>query len=157
MEEPKIGIVIFKNQSENEFMSSGKTYIGNAKQVHCFVENDIILLQNIESKCIFGIAQFGAYDSGKIYFEHHLLDMDLFGGSNVHHNKYEIKIKNFKKVNIPFEDLALLCGKPVNDRPYNNIWRGNNRTMVPAQYSGEDPESVMKRLRTLIKVLMNME
>lgn len=157
MTEPKIGIVLFKNQSENEFMLSTKTYIGNSKQVHCFAENDIILLQNIESKKIFGIAQFGVYENGKIFHEHHLLDEDLFGGTNVHHNKYEVKIKNFKKVDITFEELAIMCGKPLNDRPYNNIWRGNNRTMVPAQYTGEDPESVMKRLRTLINILIKME
>jgi len=157
MPKKKVLVSLFNNTTQEEFLSSLRTHLGNTTRLNNCEEGDIIVLQNIESKNMFGVALIGAYDDGKVYAEHHPLEMDIYSGNAAKYNRYEIKIKNFKKVNVSFEDIACICGKSLDDPVRNNIWKGSCFSFRKANYTGEDSENVMKRFHILLNSLLTTE
>lgn len=155
--EPSITISLFKEKTKAEFMNSTKTLMGSVHKTHKLKKDDIVLSVDVEKKYLFGIALLDEFPSGKVYEEHSLLDIDVYSGTDVKYNKYDIKIKNFVEVNMSFEDLAIMCGKTVDDKGSTNIWKGYNATFRKAFYAGEGEEDVLKRLRILSKSLLSVK
>ncbi len=155
--EPGITVSLFKEKTKVEFLKSIRTLMGSFHKIHSFKKDDYVLAVDVENKYLFGIALLDAFSSGKVYEEHNLLDIDVYSGRDAKYNKYDVKIKNFIEVNISFEDLAIMCGKTVNDKGSTNIWKGYNASFRKAFYSGEGEEDVMKRLRILIKSLLSVK
>lgn len=153
---PSILVSLFNQTTAAEFLKSDRSHLGSVHKIHEFKKGDIVLLLDIQSKRLFGITLLDSYASGKVYQDHHLLDIDIYSGDKQQYNKYDVKIQNFREINIPFEDLAILCGKTINDKTYNNIWRGTQTNFRYASYKGEDSKDVLLRLRLLIKSLMSV-
>ena len=153
----KILISIFNTLTQSEFLSSSLSYLGNTTKLNNCKKGDIIILQNIETKIVFGIAEIDEYDSGNVYIEHCMLDSDTYSGDAAKYNKYEIKIKNFKKVNITFEDISFICGKSLQDPSRTNIWKGSCFSFRKANYSGEDSDLVLKKLYVLLNSIVTSQ
>ena len=154
---PSILVSLFNNKTKLEFLSSTRTNLGSVHKIHEFKKGDIVLLLDIETKCLFGITLLDSYETGKVYQEHHLLDTDIYSGDKAHYNKYDVKVQKVTEVTISFEDLAIMCGKTVNDKGYTNIWKASHMNFRYAQYQGEDSELVNKRLRILIQTLLSVK
>lgn len=150
-------VTYFTELTAGEFKNSSKEYLGHFNKVHKFKKGDVALLINIETKCIFGIAILGEYEDGKIYREHHQLDVDTYTGENSKYNKYDIKIEKLCNVNIAFKDLAILCGKTEDDKVTTNIWKSTHLNYSNVFYKGEDSEIVLQRLNILINTLLSVQ
>jgi hypothetical protein len=154
MQMAKTVVSIFNNKTAAEFQSSYKEYLGNTTKLHTCKKDDIIILQNIEDKKVFGICQISEFSDGKIYTEHHLLGVDTYSGTDAKYNRYEIKIKNYKTVNISFDDLACICGKSADDTERTNIWKGSCFSFRQVNYQGPDSELVLKRLSIFLTAIL---
>lgn len=154
MQMPKIVVSLFDKKTKQEFLSNDKSYLGNTTKLNNCQEGDIVILQDIESKEIFGLAYIDVFPDGKIYAEHHPLEIDVYSGTAAKYNRYEIKIKNFRNVNISFEDMAIICGKSVDDKVRNNIWKGSCFGFRSANYNGEDSENVLRRLNIFVRSIL---
>ena len=148
-------VAIFNNKTATEFQSGYKEHLGNTTKLHTCKKDDIIILQNIEDKIVFGLAQIDEFSDGKIYAEHHLLGIDTYTGNDAKYNRYEIKIKNYKSVSISFDDLACICGKSADDAERTNIWKGSCFSFRQANYQGADSEVVLKRLNIFLTAILN--
>ena len=150
-------VTYFTNLTWQEFKNSTKECLGHYNKVHKFKKGDIVLLINTEEKCILGIAILGEYEDGKVYREHHQLDVDTYSGENSKYNKYDIKIEKLRNVNISFKDLAILCGKNEDDKTTTNIWRNTHLNYSNVFYKGEDSEIVLQTLNIFINTLLSVE
>jgi hypothetical protein len=150
-------VSIFNNKTQLEFESGFRQYLGNTTKLHTCKKNDVVLLQNIEDKHIFAIAQIDEFPNGKIYREHHFLETDTYSGNDSKYNLYEIKIKNYRSVNISFQDLACSCGKLVDAAERTNIWKGSCFSFRQVNYQGEDSELVLKRLSIFVNALFSVK
>jgi hypothetical protein len=155
MTEPQIIVSIFKKVTHDEFMRSPRTHLGNKNKLHCYHPGDIVLLTDIESKQLFAITTLDAYEDGHICREHHILDEDIYSGEKTNYNRYEVKIKPLVEVSVPFESLAVLCGKSPTDMTNNNIWRPSQFNFRRAFYKGDD--EVVVRLRHLVNSLLSVK
>lgn len=147
-------VTYYNNQTWEEFKNSDKQYLGHFNKVHKFKKDDIVLLLNNESKHVEGIAVLGEYEDGKVYREHHALDVDVHAGEHSKYNKYEIKIENLKFIHISFEDLATLCGKDEDDKSITNIWKAGRFNYSNVFYKGEDEDLIMLRLNIFIHTIL---
>jgi hypothetical protein len=154
MQMAKILVSIFNNKTALEFNSSYKDHLGNTTKLHTCKKGDIIIFQNIEDKSVFGLAQIDEFPDGKIYNEHHPLDVDVYSGGDAKYNRYEIKIKNYKSVSISFDDLACICGKSSDDSERTNIWKGSCFSFRQANFQGPDSEVVLKRLTIFLTAIL---
>lgn len=157
MMNPKIGISVFNKQTREQFMRSSKDRLGHKNRVNEFGAGDIILLNDIESQEVFGIVTLGVYDNGKIYTDHHLLDVDLYEGEAAKYNKYDIKIAAFRSLTISFDTLANLCGKDASSVFKTNIWKGTHLNYTNAFFKGDNSEIVLNKLHNIIKMLLTVQ
>lgn len=155
--ERQVLVSLFNNKTKLEFLNSPRAHLGSVHKIHTFRKGDVVLLLDIETKCLFGMTLLDSYESGKVYQDHHPLDIDMYSGDKSHYNRYEVKIQKVVEVSISFENLALLCGKTVDDKSYTNIWRGTHMNFRYAQYRGPDSDDVMKRLNALIDILLSVK
>lgn len=155
--EPSVIISLFKEKTKAEFLSSTRTLMGSYHKLHTVKKDDIILSVDVENKYLFGIALLDEFPSGKVYAEHHQLDEDVYSGKDIKYNKYDVKIKNFIDAHISFEDLAILCGKTVDDKGSTNIWKGYNASFRKAFYSGDGEANIIKILRIFAKCLLSVK
>lgn len=153
----KIGICVHNKKTRNDFLKSHKEHLGHKNQVHEFGAGDIILLNDIESQEVFAIVTLGLYDNGKVYRDHHLLDVDLYEGDAAKYNKYDIKIAEFRSVSISFETLANLCGQDVNCSNKTNIWKRTHLNFRNAFFSGDNSEIVLRNLKNIINMLLTVQ
>lgn len=156
MSEPTIFMTVFNNETQEQFLNSTRNFLGHRSKFLSGKAEDVIVLGNNDTKKIFGIVVLGMFDDGKVYREHNLLDEDIYTGTKTMFNKFDIKIGRFVKVDIPFEDIALLCGKPADDKNHHNLWKRSQLNYVKPFYKGEDEELVVKRFTTLIKTLLSV-
>lgn len=154
---PKIGISIFTKKTRDQFMKSPKDRMGHKNRVNEFGGGDIILLNDIESREVFGIVTLGLYENGKVYTDHHLLDVDLYEGDAAKYNKYDIKIAEFRALTISFDTLANLCGKDATSVAKTNIWKGTHLNYANAFFKGDDSEIVLDKLHNIIKMLLTVQ
>ena len=153
----KIGISVFSKKTRNDFVKSPKEYLGYKNRVHEFRAGDIILLNDTESQEVFGIVTLGLYDNGKVYRDHHLLDVDVYEGDAAKYNKYDIKIAKFRSVSISFETLANLCGQDLNCPIKTNIWKNTQLNYTKAFFAGDDSEIVLRKLKSIIIMLLTVQ
>jgi hypothetical protein len=156
MAEPTVFMTVFNDKTQELFLNSGRNFLGHRSKFLAGKVGDVIVLGNNDTKKIFGIVVLGEFDNGKVYREHNLLDEDIYTGTKYMFEKFDIKIGRFVKVDIPFEDIAILCGKPADDKHHHNIWKRSQLNYVKPFYKGEDEELVVKRFSTLIKTLLSV-
>lgn len=150
-------VSLFNTKTKQEFLVSSRSFLGSFHKIHKFKKDDIVLLLDIEAKCLFAITLLDCYENGDVFKDHHLLDIDIYSGDKSHYNKYEIKIQKVTEVNIPFKDLAILCGKCEHDKTRTNIWKGSQMNFCSAMYVGEDSEDVLNRLQILVNSLLSVK
>jgi hypothetical protein len=119
-------------------MKAGDIVVAALKSKH---ESGIVFVATVKGECV----------------EQDLLDVDTFTGENAHYNKYHFVIDRLWLLPalMPFADVAIICGKTLNDRTQTNLFKPTlNRRK--AYYSGEDKSMVMDRYHVLIESLMNV-
>jgi hypothetical protein len=135
----------FDNKTMEEFKNSGCKWFGH-KQKTNKPAGTRVLCQNIQTREVFAIAKLGVFENGKVFREHHQLDVDIYSGDAVKYNKYDICIEkiHFFETPIPFKSLAKLFS--INNAHRNNITKKSNTNFAKLFYECEDIEDVLERV-----------
>lgn len=131
----KIYITYFSNKTESE--NKNKNLIGSKNRVNVNI-NDIVVMINLDSKEIFGVARIKTN-----CIEPHPYDsFDIYGGKDMSYNKYEIGIDNvfYLKNRISLKDV---CDLVQGDNKYKtNIYKGFPCSWIPAFCKNENNEKI---------------
>jgi hypothetical protein len=135
----------FDSKTMEEFKNSECRWFGN-KQKTSKPAGTRVLLQNIQTREVFAIAVLGAFENGKVYRKHCMMDVDIYSGDATKYNKYDICIEKIKFFDnpIPFVSLAILFG--INNAHMNNITKKSNVSFGKLFYLGEDSEIILQRV-----------
>ena len=151
--EQQISQVIFTNITKEEFLAGSRKLLSHEKKVHILRPGAIVLLQNHDTKAIFGIVRFGDFGCGKVWKEHSYLDTpDIYSGVNMKYNKYDIKLEDvfILPEEFLFEDLRYLLD--IDNNFHNNITKTTVITFTPVFYKDEVTEQkVIRKLKLWVK------
>lgn len=139
----------FNNETWAQFLTtSSKTFQSDTKQSNC-KNGTLVLLQNLETKQILGIAQLGAFTEGETLRERFLLNEDTYKGESSRFNrKYEIAIAKVITIKpISFEDFAFLFD--IDNKLKNNITKGTPFENRKLFYKSEEEGAEGKILKKL--------
>ena len=115
----QICISVFNKETKEKF-SSHTTVLGHDKRVLCMNSGDIVLLYDLDKKCVFGIAILKAIENEKIYRETHPFDQNLYDGKYVKYSKYEIGIEKLFIIDpISFKTIKKNCDMDTSEKIMN--------------------------------------
>jgi len=114
----QIGISIFNTDTYHQFMEHSGT-LGHDKKIHCMKAGDIVLLYNLNTKEVFGIAILRAFSNGKIYNQLHPYDQELYAGEYRQYSKYEINAKIYLIEPVSIQTINIECGLDENKQIVN--------------------------------------
>lgn len=114
----QIGISVFNTDTYPQFMEHSGT-LGHDKKIHCMKVGDIVLLYNLNTKEVFGIAILRAFSNGKIYNQLHPYDQELYAGKYRQYSKYEINAKIYLIEPVSIQTINIECGLDENKQIVN--------------------------------------
>jgi len=128
-------ITYFSNKTESE--NKNKNFIGSKNRVNVNI-NDIVVMINLDSKEIFGVARIKT----KCIEPHPYDSFNIYSGKDMSYNKYEIGIDNvfYLKNRISLKDV---CDLVRGDAKYKtNIYKGFPSSWIPAFCKNENNERI---------------
>jgi hypothetical protein len=159
--EPSIIITHFNEVTFKEFMSSTRSTLGHRKRLVSFPAGTIVVMVLLADKKtgapggVVAVCTLANWEESKSPCrERHYLDPDVYGGSNMKYNKYEMKIENLRilKNLVTFEEIKMLVGGGP-DHGMTNMWTNNQYTYIRAFVKGED-QTPLQRYRLWVKSLL---
>jgi hypothetical protein len=93
--------------------------LGHDKKIHCMKAGDIVLLYNLNTKEVFGIAILRTFSNGKIYNQLHPYDQELYAGKYRQYSKYEINAKIYLIEPVSIQTINIECGLDENKQIVN--------------------------------------